>query len=114
LRCWGETYNGNNAVILQECVETTDELICEELNRFCTPSEDVVDDVVVLLGLGCVSAALDEGPRVFDDRGMVFGEVEVLQSILVDYRVDFDDGCVNPVAYQRARGCANSETAVKC
>jgi hypothetical protein len=72
-----------------------------------------VDNVVVLLGLGCVSAALDEGPRVFDDRGVVFGEIEVLQSILVDNRVDFDDGRVDSVAYQRARGCANSEPTVK-
>jgi hypothetical protein len=63
--------DGNDSVVLQKGVETADELVCEELDGLSAASEDVVDDVVILLRRSGFLALLDEGAGVVDGGSVV-------------------------------------------
>lgn len=52
-------------------METADELVCEELDGLSAASEDVVDDVVILLRRSGFLALLDEGAGVVDGGSVV-------------------------------------------
>jgi len=103
-------YDGNDSVVLQKGVETADELVREELDGLSTPSEDVVDDIVILLRGRGFLALLDEGTGIIDDGGVVGRQTEVLARELVDDGVNLDDCGVNAMADQRARCRSDSET----
>ena len=54
-RCeeWEEkTYYGYDPIRFEESVEILEELNGEKLNRFCTTSEHVVDDIIIFGGIG--------------------------------------------------------------
>lgn len=65
--------------------------------------------VVVLRG---VLGSFDEADGVLDGCDVVGWEVEELGCELVDYRVEFNDGGFDPVAYEGCGCAADSEAAV--
>ena len=107
----GITYNGDDAVGLEQRVEVLQKLEREQSDGLGSAREDVVDDVVeaglALVGgqAGCVADS------VFDHGGVVAGELEVLGGELVDDRINLDHGCVDTVGNQGSWGCADAESA---
>jgi hypothetical protein len=101
-------YDGNDAVGLEKREETAQELDGEQFGWFCASRKDIVDDVIVLLG---IAGTLHECRGVFNGRDVVLREVEELQRELMHDRIDLDDSSLDSVIYEGSWGTADSESA---
>lgn len=78
-------------------MQISKELDREKRQRFSTAGENVVDDIVVLGG--GLLRPFDELRGVLDGCDVIWWEVEVVESELVDHGVDFDNGRFDAVVY---------------
>lgn len=110
---WGNsTYDCDDAVGFQGAVEVAQELVGEEGDGLGAAGEDVMDDVVVALGL-VVGDLLREVDGVVDDGVVVGREVKVLYCVLHDDGVDLDNSRVDAVGHEGAGTGANASAAVR-
>lgn len=107
-----KTYDGYNALGLEQVAEPLEKLLGEEVGRFGAPGEDVVDDVAVggPVPPGGLRAG-DVSDGVFDDGGVVVWEGEIARREVIDDGVDFYSGGGDAMGDKGGGGGADSETS---
>lgn len=104
----GETYNRNHSVGLQESTKSLQELEGKQVNWLSTARKDIVDNVVVRLGL--VDEAGSVADSVRNGWGVVLAHVEVLLGKLVDDWINLDNRGINAVGYKSRWGGSDTKT----
>ena len=105
------THNSNNPPIRQQVPQPLQKVRRKERNRLRSARKYVMDDVVV----PCRPVRhrlVGKVKRVPDDCRVVGGQAKVLCRVGVHDRVDFDNGGVDAVLDEGARGGADAEASV--
>lgn len=72
--------------------------IGEEVDRFCTASKHVVDDVVISFRLR-LSVRLGPFHCIGNNCSVIGGKPKVLLGKTIYHRIELDNGGINPVSY---------------
>lgn len=106
------TYNSNDSIILQQVSQALEELESEEVNRLCTTSEHIVNNVVIGLGLlhqvSCIRDSIGNGSR------FVLAKIKIFLSELINHWINLNHGSVNAVRNKGRRGSSNAKATVLC
>lgn len=107
-------YDGNDFVWFEQCVQVLEEFESKEGNGFSVIGEDVMDDVIEVLFffVSCQMGGVSD--CIFNDSGMVFGELEIFEGKFMYYRIDFDDSGVDVMCYKSSGGGVDVEIVDEC
>lgn len=103
------SYYSDDSVRSEEVTQAHDEFSSEEVDRFCTTSKDIVNNVVVSIPRFLrFLHPVDDRDSVPNDRCMVSWEIKILCSKIMHYWIDLNGRGMNSMSDQCSRGCTDS------
>lgn len=103
--------DSDDTIRSQQRTQVAKEVVGEERQRFCSASEYVMEDVVVLLD-SIMRGILNPRHSVLQHGGVVFGQVEVSRGVFVDLGVELHDGRIDAMGDESLGCSSNAQSSV--